>query len=125
MKNRRCKKGQGDVFRVFRSLFDVNPFFMDLILWLLAAAAAACVIALLYRSRFLGNSLTTGVSMSFAGPAAIGLTAAILNFFGYREYKREHPGLRIDRKAYIRLKKKQQSDFEQRYASQQELHRYR
>lgn len=100
-----------------------NPFLKTLLLWLLAAGAAICVLALLRRSGSFGGLIGAVAFVFVASPASAGLTAAILNFFGYRDYKKSHPGEKIDKQTYIRMRKKAQSDLDERYKAIGNMHR--
>lgn len=123
VKSKKQGKRRSRAPRLSERMDDLNPFLKTLLLWLLVAGGAVCAIALLRRSGILSGSFATAAFMFVAGPASVGLTAAILNFFGYWSYKREHPGQRIDKQSYIRQKERAKKDFENRYNSIGEFHR--
>ena len=77
-----------------------NPFLKTLLLWLLAAGATICFLALLRRFGSFGGLI---------GAAAF--------------YKKSHPGKKTDKQTYIRMKKKAQSDFDERYEAIGNMHR--
>ena len=125
MKGTKRERRHSAVFRLYEKLNDRDPFFKDLLIWLLAAVATVCAIALLLRSGSLSGSLAKAAVLSIAGPGSVGLTAAVLTYFGYLGYKKDHPGQKIDRETYIRRRKKAQEDLDARYRSVGDLHRRR
>ena len=123
MKNKKRTKKNSRFCDMLEKMDAYNPFLKTLLLWLLAAGATICFLALLRRSGSFGGLIGAAAFVFVAGPASTGLTAAILNFFGYRDYKKSHPGKKTDKQTYIRIKKKAQSDFDERYEAIGNMHR--
>ena len=82
MKNKKRTKKNSRFCDMLEKMDAYNPFLKTLLLWLLAAGAAICVLALLRRSGSFGGLIGAVVFVFVASPASAGLTAAILNFFG-------------------------------------------
>ena len=123
MKNKKRAKGRSGLSRLVEKMDDRNPFLKPLLLWLFGFAAAVCVLALLRRFGSWGSLVSGAAFVVIAGPTGTGLTASILNCIGFWDYKKDHPGEKIDKETYIRRKEKAKKDFESRYNSMGEFHR--